>query len=181
MQEAPVFKEGWLTKQGGFIRSWKKRWFVLQGNKLHYYLDQSKQQLQGTIPLEGSNVNIDNDNVHGKEHCLEIVTASRTYPIVAQDAPDMESWMNFILKASLWQPGLQISGPTKIEDATATMKVKGMMSECCNKEIQQLVSGMGNVKCDIDMDKDIVVISGRFDRGKAKMILEDAGYFVYDA
>jgi hypothetical protein len=51
--------------------------------------------------------------------------------------------MNFILKASLWQPGLQISGPGKIEDATATMKVKGMMSECCNKEIQQLVTGMG--------------------------------------
>jgi RNase adaptor protein for sRNA GlmZ degradation len=37
------------------------------------------------------------------------------------------------------------------------------------------------VKCDIDMDKDIVVISGRFDRSKAKMILEDAGYFVYDS
>jgi hypothetical protein len=30
---------GWLTKQGGFIKNWKKRWFVLQGTKLHYYED----------------------------------------------------------------------------------------------------------------------------------------------
>jgi len=30
-------KEGWLTKQGKVVKSWKKRWFVLKDNTLSYY------------------------------------------------------------------------------------------------------------------------------------------------
>lgn len=51
--------------------------------------------------------------------------------------------MNFILKASLWQPGLQIAGGGKIEDTTVSIRVKGMMSECCSKEVLQLVTSIG--------------------------------------
>ncbi len=30
-------KEGYLTKEGGGFKSWKKRWFVLKGGSLAYY------------------------------------------------------------------------------------------------------------------------------------------------
>lgn len=30
-------KEGYLTKLGGRIKNWKKRWFVLEDGKLYYY------------------------------------------------------------------------------------------------------------------------------------------------
>lgn len=30
-------KEGFLTKEGGGFKSWKKRWFVLKGGDLAYY------------------------------------------------------------------------------------------------------------------------------------------------
>jgi hypothetical protein len=33
-------KEGWLTKQGGERKNWKKRWFLLQDNILYYFADQ---------------------------------------------------------------------------------------------------------------------------------------------
>ncbi len=33
-------KEGWLSKEGGAIKSWKKRWFVLEGEELAYYSKQ---------------------------------------------------------------------------------------------------------------------------------------------
>lgn len=35
----PVEKAGWLEKEGAMVKNWKKRWFVLQGNSLHYYKD----------------------------------------------------------------------------------------------------------------------------------------------
>lgn len=30
-------KEGWLWKQGGRYRSWKRRWFILSGKCLYYF------------------------------------------------------------------------------------------------------------------------------------------------
>ncbi len=32
-----LYKEGWLTKQGNSVKSWKKRWFVLKEDCLYYY------------------------------------------------------------------------------------------------------------------------------------------------
>ena len=32
-----VQKNGWLTKQGGRIKTWKRRWFILSGNCLYYF------------------------------------------------------------------------------------------------------------------------------------------------
>ena len=33
-------KDGFLTKQGGAIKTWKKRWFVLKGDTLYYFKTQ---------------------------------------------------------------------------------------------------------------------------------------------
>jgi len=33
----PADREGWMTKQGGSYKSWKKRWFVLKGTQLFYF------------------------------------------------------------------------------------------------------------------------------------------------
>jgi len=32
-----VVKRGFLTKQGGSIKTWHKRWFVLDTHKVSYY------------------------------------------------------------------------------------------------------------------------------------------------
>lgn len=32
-----IVKEGVLSKQGGQIKTWKQRWFVLRGHQLYYY------------------------------------------------------------------------------------------------------------------------------------------------
>lgn len=46
-----VQKEGWIVKCGGSIKTWKKRWLVLRGNKLYYYKKKDDQHEQGSIPL----------------------------------------------------------------------------------------------------------------------------------
>ena len=44
-QRETSWKEGYLTKQGGKIKTWKKRWVVLNENEMRYYKDVSQAQL----------------------------------------------------------------------------------------------------------------------------------------
>lgn len=32
-----AMKGGWLTKRGHKVKNWKRRWFSLRGNSIHYY------------------------------------------------------------------------------------------------------------------------------------------------
>lgn len=45
--------EGWLRKRGekGAIKSWKKRWFILKGKKLFYYVSNTANTPKGFIDL----------------------------------------------------------------------------------------------------------------------------------
>ena len=53
-------KKGYLTKQGGRVKTWKKRWFVLTNNNLYYFRgkEQEKNPL-GWIPLEDLQITMD--------------------------------------------------------------------------------------------------------------------------
>eukprot|EP00070_Physeter_catodon_P003041 XP_007106362.1 rho GTPase-activating protein 24-like [Physeter catodon] len=42
-----AMKCGWLRKQGGFVKTWHTRWFVLKGDQLYYFKDEDE-----TKPLE---------------------------------------------------------------------------------------------------------------------------------
>lgn len=64
-----VDKEGWLTKEGQMVKSWKKRWFILAGSDFSYYTAQ-KNKLKGTINLENYKVQI-TKRADGKT-CLEL-------------------------------------------------------------------------------------------------------------
>jgi hypothetical protein len=52
-----VDKEGWMTKEGRIVKSWKKRWFVLSGNTLGYYTAK-KNKLKGSISLDGAKIEL---------------------------------------------------------------------------------------------------------------------------
>lgn len=41
--------DGWLTKQGGRIRTWRRRWFRLKGNTLFYYLNPQVSLMSNSI------------------------------------------------------------------------------------------------------------------------------------
>ena len=46
-------REGWLTKQGGRIKTWKRRWVVLAAGGVLYYFDEPKAASpKGVLPLE---------------------------------------------------------------------------------------------------------------------------------
>ncbi|KAJ3606105.1 hypothetical protein NHX12_028148, partial [Muraenolepis orangiensis] len=53
---AHVLRCGWLKKQGGFVKTWHTRWFVLRRDQLHYYKDEEESKALGTISLPGNRV-----------------------------------------------------------------------------------------------------------------------------
>jgi hypothetical protein len=47
-------REGWLTKQGGYIKSWKRRYAILTRSQMEYHVHFSELfDAQGSIPLSG--------------------------------------------------------------------------------------------------------------------------------
>ena len=42
-KEAPI-KQGWLVKQGNYIKNWRARWFVLYPNELYYFKDPTEEK-----------------------------------------------------------------------------------------------------------------------------------------
>ena len=44
--------EGWLWKQGGKVRSWKRRWVILSKSVLYYFEGEKESSPKGLVPLE---------------------------------------------------------------------------------------------------------------------------------
>lgn len=66
-------RKGWIRKQGGRIKTWKKRWFVLSSNCIYYFKDPEDKEPQGIIPLE----NLDVRPVNAKRFEFEIFSPQK--------------------------------------------------------------------------------------------------------
>lgn len=88
-------REGWLWKQGGRYKTWKRRWFILNDGCLYYFEltavtklenacaskgdSKSKTKIKdkeprGIIPLENVNVREVDDKT--KQYCFEIYSTT---------------------------------------------------------------------------------------------------------
>lgn len=65
-------KKGWLTKRGGRIQTWKRRWFVLADNVLYYFKSPESSAPCGIIPLGGLMV-----RTWKKKHSFELFTEDK--------------------------------------------------------------------------------------------------------
>ncbi len=96
---SPVDKEGYLQKKGDLNRDFQRRWFVLKGNLLFYFLKKQDREPQGVIVLEACSVQV---SIHGR-YCFEISfdgAGTRVYILGADNNEEMESWMKAISHAS---------------------------------------------------------------------------------
>ena len=46
----------WGNKQGGSVKNWKRRWFVLRDTGIWYFKQQKSTSAQGCIELDGATV-----------------------------------------------------------------------------------------------------------------------------
>ena len=65
--------EGWLWKQGGRYKSWKRRWFILNDKCLYYFEYTTDKEPRGIIPLE--NVQVKEVTVGSRQNCFELFSA----------------------------------------------------------------------------------------------------------
>ncbi|CAF3880776.1 unnamed protein product [Rotaria sp. Silwood2] len=67
-----IIKEGWLWKQGGRVRQWKRRWFIITDGFLFYYESRTEvDNPRGIIPLIDIGVReIEDDRT--KQFCFEL-------------------------------------------------------------------------------------------------------------
>ncbi|KAJ7986807.1 hypothetical protein DPEC_G00332210 [Dallia pectoralis] len=73
-----VVRCGWLRKQGGFVKTWHTRWFVLRGEQLHYYKDEEETKALGTIILPGNRVTEHPSNgEEGGKYLFEVVAGKK--------------------------------------------------------------------------------------------------------
>lgn len=85
-----VVHEGWLKKKGekGLVKTFKKRWFTLDGEKLKYYAKQGDENsLKGFIML---NTIMDTQRPSG--NIFYICTFGRVYEMQAESKQDLEAW-----------------------------------------------------------------------------------------
>jgi len=92
-------KEGWLIKQGGKIKTWKKRWFVLKGDTLYYFKTQKDAEQTGEIKLlSTSSCNPEPGQSKKGKYRFSIGTPNRVYMIVDETEKGMQQWVDVISK-----------------------------------------------------------------------------------
>ncbi|EFA81544.1 hypothetical protein PPL_05533 [Heterostelium album PN500] len=85
--------EGYLVKEGGSVKSKKKRWFLLKGKKVFYFKYKGDLFCKGFFELdEKSEVKL----VHAKE--FHIITSKRTYPCVSDTKEEATLWVEAVQK-----------------------------------------------------------------------------------
>eukprot|EP01091_Cochliopodium_minus_P009002 TRINITY_DN2134_c2_g1_i2.p1 TRINITY_DN2134_c2_g1~~TRINITY_DN2134_c2_g1_i2.p1 ORF type:complete len:1422 (+),score=367.59 TRINITY_DN2134_c2_g1_i2:21-4286(+) len=86
--------QGFLTKNGGSFKSWKRRWCILKDGFITYFKQQNDEQPLGAIPLEGClSVTKEKDK---KDNLFVINTPYRVYELKADTAEAMDQWVNSI-------------------------------------------------------------------------------------
>eukprot|EP00051_Salpingoeca_urceolata_P015558 m.202167 g.202167 ORF g.202167 m.202167 type:complete len:390 (-) comp18435_c2_seq1:117-1286(-) len=115
-------RNGWLVKEGGSHKTWKKRWFTLVNNCLYYFETESDLNPKGTIPLENLVVREDPKKpctfeILCEDPALEsnvkaakvksgrfVQGKHKSYRITAENQTEMEEWIKCIRAAMMKDP-----------------------------------------------------------------------------
>jgi len=87
----PIVKDGWLEKQGGFIPSWKNRFFVLTKNKMQYFRVPYKEEM-GQFSIT-SDCSVQKAPECKRGCAFKVITPKRAYLIVANSETDRDDWI----------------------------------------------------------------------------------------
>ncbi|GMH27151.1 hypothetical protein Nepgr_028994 [Nepenthes gracilis] len=92
-------RAGWLTKQGEYIKTWRRRWFVLKQGKLFWFKDSTitrASRPRGVIPVSTCLTIKGAEDVLNRPYAFELSTRTETMYFIADSEKDKEDWINSI-------------------------------------------------------------------------------------
>lgn len=86
--------EGYMQKEGGSYKSWKKRYFVLKEGKVAYYADKEKGERvkKGEVAMSEV-INVLPSVKARVPHCIDLVTFKRTFKFGCLNSDDKDKWI----------------------------------------------------------------------------------------
>merc|ERR1712190_183593 len=100
-----VLLQGYMKKEGKFVKSWKKRWFVLTvGGKMSYYQNQKETQPLGTFSCRNL-LKLKKKGWKNKEFGLKVYTAHRNWKLLLLSEEERAKWHSAIKSVSTFYYG----------------------------------------------------------------------------
>jgi hypothetical protein len=149
-------KEGYLYKKSANlkVKSWQKRWFVLNGICLSYYKNPSDDMAKGVISLHESEIKLSDkynsitcDDTKGKtssnnnKYEFEIVTRRRTFCIRASSMREMFDWAHALSRAVELQKISVRSSGVKTGNLNKAPKDLAALEDYLSKSAKALAMG----------------------------------------
>eukprot|EP00252_Welwitschia_mirabilis_P005899 TRINITY_DN16494_c0_g1_i1.p1 TRINITY_DN16494_c0_g1~~TRINITY_DN16494_c0_g1_i1.p1 ORF type:complete len:217 (+),score=24.96 TRINITY_DN16494_c0_g1_i1:93-743(+) len=92
-------RAGWLMKQGEYLKTWRRRWFVLKKGKLFWFKSDyvaRDSRPRGIIPV-GSCLTVKGaEDALNKPFAFELSTNAETMYFIADSDKEKEEWINSI-------------------------------------------------------------------------------------
>jgi len=100
LKKTTLSKEGYLTKRGGRIKTWKKRWMILNKDGHIIYKESPENTLGlGIIDLSEPDVKVGiAEEVTDHPFVFKVVTKLRTFYISAKTKDEMTEWLTALIK-----------------------------------------------------------------------------------
>ncbi|KAJ6795193.1 putative pleckstrin homology domain-containing protein 1 [Iris pallida] len=96
-------RTGWLNKQGEYIKTWRRRWFVLKQGKLFWFKDSAVTRAsvpRGVVPVATCLTVKGAEDSLNRQFAFEISTpGGDTMYFIADSEKEKEEWINSIGRA----------------------------------------------------------------------------------
>eukprot|EP00270_Netrium_digitus_P022116 TRINITY_DN978_c0_g1_i1.p1 TRINITY_DN978_c0_g1~~TRINITY_DN978_c0_g1_i1.p1 ORF type:complete len:140 (+),score=20.87 TRINITY_DN978_c0_g1_i1:251-670(+) len=95
-------RSGWLLKQGEYIKTWRRRWFVLKGGKIFWFKEQNvtpQSKPRGVIDVSRCLTIKGAEDILNRPHAFELSTNADTMFFIADNDKEKEDWINSVGRA----------------------------------------------------------------------------------
>ncbi|CAM8889158.1 unnamed protein product [Rhodiola kirilowii] len=92
-------RTGWLSKQGEYLRNWRRRWFVLKQGKLFWFKESTVSRIsrpRGVIPVASCLTVKGAEDILNMPFAFEMSTSIDTMYFIADSENEKEDWINSI-------------------------------------------------------------------------------------